>query len=106
MANTLDDGRQALHTLEPISRPSSTSTQNSTMHHNASLPQLPGLSALASLASANGSPQLRYVWKVCMARGHTLSGVEVGGWCRQERGCTPMFTLLENSPGTIYGILE
>lgn len=51
--------------MDPISRPSSTSTQNSSLHHSASLPQLPGLSALASIASTSGSPQLRYVlWRV------------------------------------------
>lgn len=48
-----------------ISRPSSTSTQSSSaflQHHNINNPQisLPGLSALASIASAP-SPQLRYV---------------------------------------------
>jgi hypothetical protein len=65
MANTYEEARQSLPMMEPISRPSSTSTQNSTLHHSASLPQLPGLSALASLASTNNSPQLRYVgiWK-------------------------------------------
>ncbi|KAH6717193.1 hypothetical protein BKA61DRAFT_631154 [Leptodontidium sp. MPI-SDFR-AT-0119] len=45
--------------LDPISRPSSTSTVNSSLHHSASLPQLPGLSALASLASSSNSPQMR-----------------------------------------------
>ncbi|TGO13815.1 hypothetical protein BTUL_0063g00480 [Botrytis tulipae] len=45
--------------MDPISRPSSTSTVNSSLHHSASLPQLPGLSALASLASGTSSPQLR-----------------------------------------------
>ncbi|TVY83019.1 GATA type zinc finger protein [Lachnellula suecica] len=53
-----DDGRHSLPSLDPISRPSSTSTQNS-LHHSASLPQLPGLSALASIASSSNSPQLR-----------------------------------------------
>lgn len=48
--------------VDPISRPSSTSTVNSSLHHSASLPQLPGLSALASLASSSNSPQMRYVW--------------------------------------------
>ncbi len=51
--------------LDPISRPSSTSTQNSSLHHSASLPQLPGLSALGAIASlassSSNSPQLRYV---------------------------------------------
>jgi hypothetical protein len=70
MANTYEEGRQSLPTMDPISRPSSTSTQNSTLHHSASLPHLPGLpglSALASLASTNNSPQLRYVgtWTRC-----------------------------------------
>ncbi|KAM3077170.1 GATA zinc finger protein 3 [Clarireedia jacksonii] len=55
----MDDGRQSLPVLEPISRPSSTSTVNSSLHHSTSLPQLPGLSALASLASGTSSPQLR-----------------------------------------------
>jgi len=45
--------------VDPISRPSSTSTVNSSLHHSASLPQLPGLSALASLASSSNSPQMR-----------------------------------------------
>ena len=64
-AHSLEDGRQSLPTLgDPISRPSSTSTQNSTLHHSASLPQLPGLSALASIASSSNSPQLRYVLEV------------------------------------------
>ncbi len=86
MANAFDDGRQSLPALEPISRPSSTSTQNSIVHHSASLPQLPGLSALASLASTNNSPQLRYVgileqvglyWGACECRQleWTLKGV-------------------------------
>ncbi|KAF4893258.1 GATA type zinc finger protein asd-4 [Colletotrichum fructicola] len=43
-------------TLEPISRPSSTSTSAS-----ASLQQLPGISALAQANSTTSSPQLRYV---------------------------------------------
>ncbi|TVY87617.1 GATA type zinc finger protein, partial [Lachnellula willkommii] len=50
------DGRHSLPALEPISRPSSTSTQSS-LHHSASLPQLPGMSALVSVAS--NSPQMR-----------------------------------------------
>ncbi|CAG8983867.1 hypothetical protein HYALB_00005505 [Hymenoscyphus albidus] len=54
-----DDGRQSLPPMDPISRPSSTSTQNSSIHHSASLPQLPGLSALASMASSSLPPQLR-----------------------------------------------
>ncbi|KAI9054983.1 hypothetical protein LZ554_002126 [Drepanopeziza brunnea f. sp. 'monogermtubi'] len=54
-----DDVRHSMLPIDPISRPSSTSTQNSSLHHNASLPQLPGLSALASLASSSNTPQLR-----------------------------------------------
>lgn len=59
-----EDGRHSLPNLDPISRPSSTSTQASTLHHSASLPQLPGLSALASVASTSNSPILRYVFCV------------------------------------------
>ena len=55
-----DDVRHSLPSIDPISRPSSTSTQHS-LHYSASLPQLPGLSALANLASSTRSPQLRYV---------------------------------------------
>ncbi|GJC88288.1 putative GATA zinc finger [Colletotrichum tofieldiae] len=44
--------------IEPISRPSSTSTSESA---SASLPQLPGISALAQANSATSSPQMRYV---------------------------------------------
>ncbi|KAK1995487.1 GATA zinc finger protein [Colletotrichum falcatum] len=43
--------------IEPISRPSSTSTSESA---SASLPQLPGISALAQANSATSSPQMRY----------------------------------------------
>ena len=61
-AHSADDGRHSMPSLvDPISRPSSTSTVNSSLHHSASLPQLPGLSALASLASSSNSPQMRYV---------------------------------------------
>jgi hypothetical protein len=56
-----EEGRQSLPSMDPISRPSSTSTQHS-LHYSASLPQLPGLSALANIASSTRSPQLRYVW--------------------------------------------
>lgn len=60
-----EDGRQSLPSIDPISRPSSTSTtQSSSLHHSTSmpqLPQLPGLSALASIASDRDSPILRYV---------------------------------------------
>ncbi|WDK11745.1 GATA zinc finger [Colletotrichum graminicola] len=42
--------------IEPISRPSSTSTSESA---SASLPQLPGISALAQANSATSSPQMR-----------------------------------------------
>ncbi|TGO35938.1 hypothetical protein BHYA_0140g00090 [Botrytis hyacinthi] len=62
MSPSISDGRQSLPIMppmDPISRPSSTSTVNSSLHHSASLPQLPGLSALASLASGTSSPQLR-----------------------------------------------
>ncbi|KAI6716575.1 hypothetical protein JHW43_000834 [Diplocarpon mali] len=59
--HSVDDVRHSMPSLDPISRPSSTSTQNSSLHHSASLPQLPGLSALASLASTSNPPQLRYV---------------------------------------------
>ncbi|KAK2630601.1 hypothetical protein QTJ16_001421 [Diplocarpon rosae] len=57
--HSVDDVRHSMPSLDPISRPSSTSTQNSSLHHSASLPQLPGLSALASLASSSNPPQLR-----------------------------------------------
>ncbi|KAF7560620.1 hypothetical protein G7046_g3528 [Stylonectria norvegica] len=54
----MDDGPQILPppTLEPISRPSSTSTSAS-----ASLTQLPGISSLAAANAAVNSPQLRCV---------------------------------------------
>ncbi|EQB50369.1 hypothetical protein CGLO_10198 [Colletotrichum gloeosporioides Cg-14] len=51
-------------TLEPISRPSSTSTSAS-----ASLQQLPGISALAQANSTTSSPQLRYVISQARADG-------------------------------------
>ncbi|KAH7328298.1 hypothetical protein B0I35DRAFT_14429 [Stachybotrys elegans] len=55
----MEDGPQILPppTLEPISRPSSTSTSAS-----ATLPQLPGISSLnpSNGAASTGSPQLRY----------------------------------------------
>lgn len=57
----MEDGRHSLPPLDPISRPSSTSTQHSTIHHSNSLPQLPGLSALANIASSSNSSPLRYV---------------------------------------------
>ncbi|KAI9645635.1 GATA zinc finger protein 3 [Ciborinia camelliae] len=62
MSPSMSDGRQSLPIMppmDPISRPSSTSTVNSSLHHSTSLPQLPGLSALASIASGTNSPQLR-----------------------------------------------
>ncbi|KAL2061980.1 hypothetical protein VTL71DRAFT_7358 [Oculimacula yallundae] len=58
MEHSADDVRYSIPFPDPISRPSSTSTVNSTLHHSASLPQLPGLSALASLATSN-APQMR-----------------------------------------------
>ncbi|RFU35630.1 hypothetical protein B7463_g699, partial [Scytalidium lignicola] len=58
-AHPTEEGRQSLPSLDPISRPSSTSTVGSSLHHTASLPQLPGLSTLASIASNNNSPHLR-----------------------------------------------
>jgi len=72
----IHDGRQSLPTLDPISRPSSTSTQNSSLHHSASLPQLPGLATLASIASSSASPQLRYVWNI----GPHRNGIRRSGW--------------------------
>ncbi|KAF5506497.1 GATA type zinc finger protein asd-4 [Colletotrichum siamense] len=53
-------------TLEPISRPSSTSTSAS-----ASLQQLPGISALAQANSTTSSPQLRYNRDYSRARART-----------------------------------
>ncbi|KAF3811533.1 GATA type zinc finger protein asd-4 [Colletotrichum gloeosporioides] len=53
-------------TLEPISRPSSTSTSAS-----ASLQQLPGISALAQANSTTSSPQLRYNRDYSCARART-----------------------------------
>lgn len=59
--STMDSSHQLLASGDPISRPSSTSTtQSATLHHSASMPQLPGLSSLASVASGRNSPQLRY----------------------------------------------
>ncbi|KAH8804766.1 hypothetical protein F5884DRAFT_679774 [Xylogone sp. PMI_703] len=58
-AHPTEDVRQTLPVLDPISRPSSTSTTGSSLHHSASLPQLPGLSTLASIASTNNSPHMR-----------------------------------------------
>jgi hypothetical protein len=55
-----DDG--GLHLLSQESlRLSSTTPQPPSLQHNASVPQLPGLSTLASVASGRDSPQPRYV---------------------------------------------
>ena len=49
-------------TLEPISRPSSTSTQGSAAHSHTQLSaQLPGITSLAAGAPATSSPPIRLV---------------------------------------------
>jgi hypothetical protein len=51
------DERTTLPSIEEISRPSSTSTQGSAvLQHPTTLPALPGLSALASVAAAPSPP--------------------------------------------------
>lgn len=72
-------------TLEPISRPSSTSTSAS-----ASLHQLPGISALAQANSTTSSPQLRYVntrkrWQELLTRcTESLPGMAEAGSTRAD----------------------
>lgn len=56
-----DDGRHSLPSIDSIPRPSEISQPPPSLHHSSSLPQLPGLSALASIASGRESPILRYV---------------------------------------------
>ncbi|XMA16544.1 hypothetical protein WAI453_009335 [Rhynchosporium graminicola] len=76
MEHSTDDGRYSMHFPDPISRPSSTSTVNSALHHSASLPQLPGLSALASLATSN-VPQMSNR-KVNTSNTETMENIQAG----------------------------